>query len=91
MPRSGTQRCWESIQSTLSEHSEYFNLIFLLYEDQHVFGKEMFLKDIMYACIILHNIIVKDERDAYESLFDFNYDDGPARHPNGWSIAWTYF
>ena len=32
----------------------------------------------MYACIILHNIIVEDERDAYESLFDFNYDDGPA-------------
>ncbi|XP_062089156.1 uncharacterized protein LOC133795719 [Humulus lupulus] len=36
------------------------------------------LKDIMYACIILHNIIVDDERDAYESLFDFNYDDDPA-------------
>ncbi|XP_062085354.1 uncharacterized protein LOC133791440 [Humulus lupulus] len=54
----------------LSEHSEYFNLVLLLYEDQHVFGKRDVLKDIMYACIILHNIIVEDERDAY--------DDGPA-------------
>ncbi|XP_062087068.1 uncharacterized protein LOC133793812 [Humulus lupulus] len=39
------------------------------------------LKDIMYACIILHNIIVEDERDAYESLVDFNYDDGPTNTP----------
>ncbi|XP_062088665.1 uncharacterized protein LOC133795225 [Humulus lupulus] len=62
----------------LSEHSEYFNLVFLLYEDQHVFWQRDVLKDIMYACIILHNIIVDDEINAYKSLFDFNYDDDSA-------------
>ncbi|XP_062075156.1 uncharacterized protein LOC133779180 [Humulus lupulus] len=39
------------------------------------------LTDNMYTCIILHNIIVEDERDAYESLFDFNFDDSHADTP----------
>lgn len=39
------------------------------------FWQRNVLKDIMYACIILHNIIVEDEKNTYESLFDFSYDD----------------
>ncbi|XP_042465938.1 uncharacterized protein LOC122048440 [Zingiber officinale] len=32
------------------------------------------LKDIMMACIILHNMIVEDERDSYLRAHDFDYD-----------------
>jgi len=32
------------------------------------------LKHINYACIILHNMIVEDERHAYGGDFDFSYD-----------------
>ncbi|XP_042374974.1 uncharacterized protein LOC121969118 [Zingiber officinale] len=32
------------------------------------------LKDIMMACIILHNMIVEDERDSYLRAHNFDYD-----------------
>jgi hypothetical protein len=32
------------------------------------------LKDIMMACIILHNMIVEDERDLYLGADEFNYE-----------------
>ena len=32
------------------------------------------LKYIMASCIILHNMIVKDERDTIHEDVDFNYD-----------------
>ena len=32
------------------------------------------LKDIMLACIILHNMIVEDERHTYLGANDFDYD-----------------
>ncbi|XP_057432130.1 uncharacterized protein LOC130724877 [Lotus japonicus] len=32
------------------------------------------LKDIIYACIILHNMIVEDEREMYDGNIDFSYD-----------------
>ncbi|XP_003581437.1 uncharacterized protein LOC100824964 [Brachypodium distachyon] len=34
------------------------------------------LADIMYACIILHNMIVEDERDTYAGKHEYNYDQG---------------
>jgi hypothetical protein len=37
------------------------------------FDHEM-LKNIMIACIILHNIIVEDERHQYLKPYDFVYD-----------------
>ena len=30
----------------------------------------------MYARVILHNMIVEDERDSYEVRFDYDYDQG---------------
>lgn len=32
------------------------------------------LGEIMYACIIMHNMIVEDERDSYEGRHDFKYE-----------------
>ena len=32
------------------------------------------LSQIMYACIILHNMIVEDERDSYGKRNDYDYD-----------------
>jgi hypothetical protein len=32
------------------------------------------LKDIIMACIILHNMIVEDERDLYIEVDEFNYE-----------------
>jgi len=32
------------------------------------------LKDILMACIILHNMIVEDERDLYLGADEFNYE-----------------
>ena len=39
----------------------------------HFFHLET-LKDSMKACIILHNIIVEDERHTYLGANDFDYD-----------------
>ena len=39
------------------------------------------LGEIMYACIILHNMIVEDERDSYEGRHDFNYEQGTSPIP----------
>ena len=36
------------------------------------FWKEETLADIMYACVILHNMIVQDERDSYEVRYNDN-------------------
>uniref|UniRef100_A0A453QZN7 DDE Tnp4 domain-containing protein n=2 Tax=Aegilops tauschii subsp. strangulata TaxID=200361 RepID=A0A453QZN7_AEGTS len=41
------------------------------------FWKRSLLSKIMYACIIIHNMIVEDERDTYRVRYDFNlYDQG---------------
>jgi hypothetical protein len=36
------------------------------------------IKHILYACIILHNIIVEDERHTYGGHINYSYD----QHPN---------
>jgi hypothetical protein len=41
------------------------------------------LKEIMAACIILHNMIVEDERDLYLEADDFDYEqinESPSNH-----------
>ena len=40
------------------------------------------LKDIMMACIILHNMIVEDERHTYLGANDFDYDQIDNSGPN---------
>jgi hypothetical protein len=35
----------------------------------------------MYACIIMNNMIVEDERDSYEGRHDYNYEQGSSFAP----------
>ncbi|XP_042973212.1 uncharacterized protein LOC122305016 [Carya illinoinensis] len=52
----------------------------IVYGPARYFQPEV-LKDIMYACIILHNMIVEDERHLYFGANQFNYeanDDTPS-------------
>jgi hypothetical protein len=44
------------------------------------------LKHTIYACIILHNMIVEDERHTYGGEFDYSYDNAD----NNISIAETF-
>ena len=46
----------------LNVHSEYCNLDLILLIVRHVSGKGYVLKKIMQACIILHNMIIEDQR-----------------------------
>jgi len=39
------------------------------------------LGEIMYACIIMHNMIVEDEREAYQGRHDYNYEQGSSPVP----------
>ncbi|XP_003570899.2 uncharacterized protein LOC100840429 [Brachypodium distachyon] len=43
--------------------------------------QENTLAKIMYTCIILHNMIVQDERDSYEVRHDFDYEKGKYHVP----------
>ncbi|XP_062112486.1 uncharacterized protein LOC133823646 [Humulus lupulus] len=71
-------RCQEAVCKDVERAFGVLQSRFAIVRGPARFWQRDVLKDIMYACIILHNIIVEDERYAYESLFDFNYDDGPA-------------
>jgi len=39
------------------------------------------LGEIMYACIIMHNMIVEDERDSDEGRHDYNYEQSSSPQP----------
>ncbi|XP_062085722.1 uncharacterized protein LOC133791827 [Humulus lupulus] len=71
-------RCQEAVRKDVERAFGVLQSRFAIVRGPARFWQRDVLKDIMYACIILHTIIVEDERDAYENLFDFNYDDGPA-------------
>ncbi|XP_062088835.1 uncharacterized protein LOC133795401 [Humulus lupulus] len=74
-------RCQEAIRKDVERAFRVLQSRFAIVRGPTRFWQKDVLKDIMYACIILHNIIVEDEKDAYESFFYFNYDDGPADTP----------
>jgi hypothetical protein len=42
------------------------------YEAQHVLWQVRSLAQISYACVILHNMIVEDERDSFRVRYDDN-------------------
>ncbi|XP_062100749.1 uncharacterized protein LOC133806672 [Humulus lupulus] len=71
-------RCQEAVRKDVELAFRVLQSRFAIVRGPICFWQNDVLKDIIYACIILHNIIVEDERDAYEGLFDFNYDDGSA-------------
>ncbi|XP_062098508.1 uncharacterized protein LOC133804360 [Humulus lupulus] len=74
-------QCQEAVRKDVERAFGVLQSRFAIVRGPARFWQRDVLKDIMYACIILHNIIVEDERDAYESLVDFNYDDGPTNTP----------
>ncbi|XP_062080925.1 uncharacterized protein LOC133785724 [Humulus lupulus] len=74
-------RCQEAVRKDVERAFRVLQSHFAIIQGPTRFRQRDVLKDIMYACIILHNIIFEDERDAYESLFDFNYDEGPPDTP----------
>jgi len=43
--------------------------------------KEKVMSLIMKACVILHNMIVEDERDSYDLAFDYEQVDGTTPEP----------
>ena len=43
--------------------------------------KEKVMSLIMKACVILHNMIVEDERDSYDLAFDYEHVDGTTPEP----------
>ncbi|KAJ9546809.1 hypothetical protein OSB04_019352 [Centaurea solstitialis] len=50
----------------LNEHLEFYKLVLHLFDALvlHLMGR------IMIACIIMHNMIVEDERDTYQNYYD---------------------
>ncbi|XP_062099504.1 uncharacterized protein LOC133805359 [Humulus lupulus] len=74
-------QCQEAVRKDVERAFGVLQFRFAIVRGPTRFWQRDVLKDIMYACIILHNIIVEDERDAYESLVDFNYDNGPTDTP----------
>ncbi|XP_062112550.1 uncharacterized protein LOC133823721 [Humulus lupulus] len=74
-------QCQEAVRKDVERAFGLLQSRFAIVRGPAHFWQRDVLKDIMYACIILHNIIIEDERDAYESLVDFNYDDGPTDTP----------
>ncbi|XP_057746646.1 uncharacterized protein LOC130965904 [Arachis stenosperma] len=69
IPRKAKKRCGASIRSIASTLCNYMWSSSLLEKKK--------LANIMRACIILHNMIFKDERDTYAENFaqDLEYDD----------------
>ena len=64
--RSSKERCQKSFWSSSVTICNYTF-------PNSILGIEI-LKKIMDACIKLHNMIVKDERDEYDVNFDCSYD-----------------
>lgn len=58
----------------LNVHLEFCNLVFSIVRGPVLLWRRQKIADIMYACIILHNMIVEDERDSYEVRYDLDYD-----------------
>ncbi|XP_021732707.1 uncharacterized protein LOC110699521 [Chenopodium quinoa] len=56
-------------------HLEYYKLVFSIVRHPALALDVSMLEKIMIACIILHNMIVEDERDTYAIYYDPRYDD----------------
>ena len=74
-------RCQEAARKDVERAFGVLQSRFAIVRGPGRFWRRDVLKNIMYACIILHNIIVEDERDAYEIFSDFNYDESPVDTP----------
>ncbi|XP_003565518.1 uncharacterized protein LOC100834784 [Brachypodium distachyon] len=69
-------KCQESARKDVERAFGILQARFAILRHSARFWERSTLADIMFACIILHNMIVEDERDTYAGKHDYNYDQG---------------
>ena len=60
----------KNVECTFGMPQSQFTIIHGLARASHMHT----LKHIIYACIILHNMITKNEQETYNDNFDYSYD-----------------
>jgi len=69
------QRHKKLVERMLNGHLGSYNLGFAIVRGPVHLWDEESLGNIMRACIIMHNMIVEDERNEYTDEYDCDYND----------------